>query len=60
MKQIKWIFLFLAIAAATCMLGIGIAIGERSFAGAFASIIALFIVMGIGFKAKKSMRENGK
>ncbi|MCM3572928.1 MULTISPECIES: YlaF family protein [Mesobacillus] len=60
MKQIKWPLLFFAFAAASCMIGIGIAIGERSIAGTLACIIALIFVMGFGFKKKKQMREAGE
>lgn len=60
MKQIKWPLLFFAFAAASCMIGIGIAIGERSIAGTLACIIALVFVMGFGFKKKKQMREAGE
>jgi hypothetical protein len=60
LTQIKWPLLFFAFAAASCMIGIGIAIGERSVAGTFACIIALVFVMGFGFKKKKKMREAGE
>ena len=60
MKQIKWPLLFFAFAAASCMIGIGIAIGERSLIGIIGSIAALVFVMGTGFKKKKKMRENGE
>lgn len=60
MKQIKWPLLFFAFAAASCMIGIGIAIGERSLIGIIGSIAALVVVMGTGFKKKKKMRENGE
>lgn len=60
MKQIKWPMLFFAFAAATCMIGIGIAIGERSLIGAIACVLALIVVMGLGFKTKKKMRESGE
>lgn len=60
MKQIKWPLLFFAIAAASCMIGIGIAIGERSVSGVIACIVALIFVMGFGFKKKKQMREAGE
>ncbi|MBT2641113.1 YlaF family protein [Bacillus sp. ISL-41] len=60
MKQIKWPLLFFAFAAASCMIGIGIAIGERSIAGTLACIITLVFVMGFGFKKKKQMREAGE
>ncbi|UII57261.1 YlaF family protein [Cytobacillus spongiae] len=60
MKQIKWPLLFFAIAAATCIMGIGIAIGERSIIGVLVSMVALVFVMGFGFKTKKKMRESGE
>jgi hypothetical protein len=60
LKQIKWPLLFFAFAAASCMIGIGIAIGERSIAGTIACIVALVFVMGFGFKKKKKMREAGE
>jgi len=60
LKEIKWPMLFFAFAAASCMIGIGIAIGERSAIGAIASIVALVVVMGFGFKTKKKMRESGE
>ncbi|HYK71881.1 MAG TPA: YlaF family protein [Pseudoneobacillus sp.] len=60
MTQIKWPFVFIAILAAMTIMGIGIAIGERSILGIFACILALVFVMGYGFKTKKKMRENGK
>lgn len=41
------------------MMGIGIAVAEESIIGILAAIIALIVVMGIGFKTKKKMRENG-
>ncbi|MBS4189070.1 YlaF family protein [Bacillus sp. FJAT-49705] len=59
MKQIKWPLLAFAIAAALCIMGIGIAIAEESIIGILGSIIALVLVMGFGFKTKKKMRENG-
>lgn len=59
MKQIKWPLLAFAIAAALCMMGIGVAIAERSVLGIVGAIILLIFVMGFGFKTKKKMRENG-
>ncbi|HZH61295.1 MAG TPA: YlaF family protein [Metabacillus sp.] len=59
MEQGKWIFLVLAILAAICMIGIGIAVGERSIIGIFLAIIALNGVMAAGFILKKRMREKG-
>jgi hypothetical protein len=60
LKQIKWPLLFFAFAAASCMIGIGIAIGERSVIGVLTCIAALVFVMGFGFKKKKKMREAGE
>ncbi|MDQ0215188.1 hypothetical protein J2S13_001588 [Oikeobacillus pervagus] len=59
MKEIKWVFLLFAVAAAMSIIGIGIAIAERSTIGIIACIIALFVIMGQGFKTKKKMREQG-
>jgi arginine exporter protein ArgO len=59
-NQIKWPLLLIAILAATTIMGIGIAIAERSWLGIAASIVALVFVMGFGFKTKKKMREAGK
>ncbi|WP_077211384.1 YlaF family protein [Bacillus dakarensis] len=60
MNNIKWPLLFFAIAAAACMIWTGIAIGFRSSLGVIASLVALVLVMGFGFKTKKKMRENGE
>ncbi|EWG11794.1 YlaF family protein [Cytobacillus firmus] len=59
MKNIKWPLLAFAIGAAICMMGIGVAVAERSIFGIFLAIIALILVMGYGFKTKKKMREEG-
>ncbi|MBG9541293.1 YlaF family protein [Cytobacillus firmus] len=59
MKNIKWPLLAFAIGAAICMMGIGVAVAERSILGIILSIIALVFVMGYGFKTKKKMREEG-
>lgn len=59
LKQVKWPLLAFAIGAALCMMGIGIAVAERSVTGILAAIIALLLIMGFGFKTKKKMRENG-
>lgn len=57
-NPIKWPLLFLAIAGVICMIWTGIAIGQRSLFGILASMLALILVMGFGFKKKKKMREN--
>ncbi|MBY0120851.1 YlaF family protein [Bacillus sp. S/N-304-OC-R1] len=59
MNQIKWPLLAFAIAAALCMMGIGVAIAERSIIGIIGAIVLLIFVMGFGFKTKKNMREKG-
>lgn len=59
MKNIKWPLLAFAIGAAICMMGIGVAVAERSIFGIILSIISLIFVMGYGFKTKKKMREEG-
>ncbi|KKI93786.1 hypothetical protein WQ54_01665 [Bacillus sp. SA1-12] len=59
MRPGKWIFLILAFLAAACMIGIGIAIGERSILGILLAIIGLNAVMASGFILKKRMREKG-
>ncbi|WP_026574740.1 YlaF family protein [Bacillus sp. UNC438CL73TsuS30] len=60
MKQIKWTLLLYAILAAALIAGIGVAIAEQSIIGTLGCIIAVILVMGLGFKAKKRMRENGQ
>jgi hypothetical membrane protein len=60
MKQIKWPLFFIALLAAATIMGIGIAIAERSNIGILACIVGLVFVMGFGFKTKKKMREAGK
>ncbi|PLR79218.1 hypothetical protein CU633_01550 [Bacillus sp. V3-13] len=59
MKEIKWIFVVFAIVAAACIMGIGVAIAERSLVGIFACIAGVIVVMGFGFKTKRKMREKG-
>lgn len=55
----KWIFVLYSLAAILAMVGIGLAIGLRSVLGIFAAILLLCLVMGMGFKKKKEMREAG-
>ncbi|MBT2687874.1 YlaF family protein [Bacillus sp. ISL-47] len=59
MKHIKWPLLAFAIGTAVCMMGIGVAVAERSIFGIIFSIVLLVFVMGFGFKTKKKMREDG-
>ncbi|NHM29642.1 YlaF family protein [Neobacillus terrae] len=60
MKQIKWNMLAFAILAACAIMGIGVAIAEKSILGGIGCIIALILIMGFGFKTKKKLRENGQ
>lgn len=59
MKNVKWIFVFLSLAALLSMAGIGVAVGERSILGIIFAILLLCAVMGFGFKKKKEYREAG-
>jgi arginine exporter protein ArgO len=60
MNKIKWPLLFIALLAAATIMGIGIAIAERSLMGILLCILGLVFVMGFGFKTKKKMRDSGK
>ncbi|MBM7654124.1 YlaF family protein [Neobacillus cucumis] len=60
MNNVKWPLLIYAILAAASIVGIGIAISEKSFIGALGCIAAVIIIMGLGFKTKRKMRENGE
>ncbi|TXC92101.1 hypothetical protein FS935_06895 [Metabacillus litoralis] len=59
MKLGKWVFLVLSCLAAISMIGIGIAVSERSILGIILAIVALNVIMGSGFVLKKRMREKG-
>jgi hypothetical protein len=60
MDKVKWPLLVFAILAAASIMGIGIAISEKSLTGAIGCIIAIVVIMGMGFKTKRKMRENGQ
>lgn len=60
MFNIQWPLLGFAVLAASCMIGIGVAIGENSWIGAILSIVVLFVVMGFGFSYKAKLRRLGK
>jgi hypothetical protein len=59
MKSFQPVFLLFAILAASSIMAIGIFIAEQSVLGIIGSIIALTIIMGMGFATKKRMREKG-
>ncbi|WP_088005811.1 YlaF family protein [Indiicoccus explosivorum] len=59
MKEIKWVFVFYSLAALVAMAGIGVAVGERSVIGIILTAVVLMVVMGMGFRTKKRMREAG-
>ncbi|MBT2570318.1 YlaF family protein [Planococcus sp. ISL-110] len=59
MKNTKWIFVLYSLAAILAMVGIGLAVGLRSVLGILAAILMLILIMGMGFKKKKEMREAG-
>jgi high-affinity Fe2+/Pb2+ permease len=58
MNNIKWIFILYAVLTAIFIMGIGVAIGVQSILGVIGCIIAVIVVMGLGFKAKAKMRTN--
>nr|WP_251047496.1 YlaF family protein [Planococcus sp. ISL-110] len=58
-KNTKWIFVLYSLAAILAMVGIGLAVGLRSVLGILAAILMLILIMGMGFKKKKEMREAG-
>lgn len=60
MKNIKWIFVLYAVLSAVCIMGIGIAISEKSIFLTILAVAAWIFVMGYGFKTKKKYREEGK
>lgn len=60
MKKIKWVFVFYSVLAAASIMGIGIAISEKSLLGVIGCIIAVVLIMGMGFKAKAKLRANGE
>ncbi|QPC46203.1 YlaF family protein [Mangrovibacillus cuniculi] len=57
MKNIKWGFIMLSMLTVLAIMSIGVAIAERSILGIVASILLVTIIMGLGFKTKKKLRE---
>lgn len=60
MKQVKWFFLVLAILSAASIAGIGVAIAAESIEGIVGCILALIIIMGVGFSRKAKLRGKGE
>lgn len=60
MSKVKWPMLIYAVLAAVSIMGIGVAIAEKSLLGVIACIAACIVIMGFGFSTKKKMRENGE
>ncbi|WP_042349078.1 DUF5325 family protein [Bacillus massiliigorillae] len=56
----KLLFLLLALLATSSMAGVGISIAYRSIIGIILSILAVIIVMGMGFSTKAKLRTAGK
>ena len=52
----KWVFVLYAFIATAAIMSIGIFIGEGSALGVVLAIVALIVVMGLGFTTKKKMR----
>ncbi|PJK17987.1 hypothetical protein CQS04_03675 [Chryseomicrobium excrementi] len=59
MKNVKWIFVLYSFLAIFAMASIGIAVSFRSVPFILLAILALIVVMGLGFKKKKEYREKG-
>jgi arginine exporter protein ArgO len=53
MSRYQWITLALAFAVAACFIGVGVAIGERSWLGVVGGIVGACALMGIGFSYKR-------
>lgn len=60
MNRVKWPLLIYAILAALSIMGIGVAIAEKSLLGVVGCIAAVIVIMGLGFTTKKKMRERGE
>ncbi|WP_251549002.1 YlaF family protein [Neobacillus muris] len=59
MKPVNWPMLIFAILAAVSIMGIGVAIAEKTMLGLFGCLAALIVIMGLGFRMKKKLREKG-
>lgn len=59
MKNVKWIFVLLSLAALLAMVGIGLAVAYRSIPLVLLAIAVLCAIMVLGFRKKRSMIETG-
>ncbi|WP_078391622.1 DUF5325 family protein [Shouchella patagoniensis] len=53
MKKENVLFLTLSIITVICIMGIGVAVAERSLPIAIVSILGIFLSMGLGFSLRK-------
>ncbi|RHW39778.1 hypothetical protein D1B33_02705 [Lysinibacillus yapensis] len=59
MNKAKAVMFIFAIAAMLSMISIGYAIAAQTWLGAIAGIVALYVVMSVGFKTKRKFRDQG-
>ncbi len=59
MKNVKWIFVLLSLAALLAMVGIGLAVALDSIPLIFAAIAVLGFIMVMGFRKKREMIQAG-
>jgi hypothetical protein len=59
MNKAKTVMFIFALAAMLSMISIGYAIALKTILGAIAGLVALFVVMMVGFKMKRKFREQG-
>lgn len=59
MNKAKVVMFIFALAALLSMISIGYAIAIKSIFAIITSILALGLVMGMGFRTKRKFRENG-
>ncbi|WP_410914315.1 YlaF family protein [Priestia filamentosa] len=60
LKSIKWGLLLYAILGTLSIMLIGVFLGEGSMVGVIGCIVALIVIIGLGFTTKKKLREAGK
>lgn len=59
MNKAKVVMFIFALAALLSMIGIGYAIATKSILNVVASVVALGVVMMLGFKTKRKFMEQG-